>query len=163
MPSKKIPKLQEKSSIIKESFIDKELLQASLVQRELMKTIETLSDRLENLNSTLELIQEHEFIQLHKSKWRIVSYQMFLGFLFAIGTVMGLVFISWATYTFFKDSEILKQIVDNQLKSRSFNLGSIKEKAVKDAGTSILNPYSKSETLTGTGKDSQSGSKMLTP
>ncbi len=55
------------------------------------------------------------------------------------------------------------QIVDGQLKSRNFNLGNIKEKAVKDAGTSILNPYSKSEVLTGTGKVSQSGSKIPTP
>lgn len=37
------------------------------------------------------------------------------------------------TYTFFKDSEVLKGIVDNQLKIRQFDLKEIKDKAKTDA------------------------------
>lgn len=37
------------------------------------------------------------------------------------------------TYTFFKDSEVLKGIVDNQLKLRQFDLKEIKDKAKLDA------------------------------
>lgn len=37
------------------------------------------------------------------------------------------------TYTFFKDSEVLRGIVDNQLKLRQFDLKEIKEKARADA------------------------------
>lgn len=48
--------------------------------------------------------------------------------LFAIGTVFGLVLLSWLTFNFFKDSEILTQIVQNQLKVRQFDIGGIREK-----------------------------------
>ena len=37
------------------------------------------------------------------------------------------------TYTFFKDSEVLRSVVDNQLKMRQFDLKEIKEKAKTDA------------------------------
>lgn len=130
MPKKHV----EKNDILKESFVEKELLNASLVQRELMATIEVLNDNLKALNATLMLIREHEFVELHKSKWRIIAYQIALGILFAIGTVVGLALISWSTYTFFKDNEILRQIVDKQLNSRNFNLSEIRERATKDAG-----------------------------
>ncbi len=53
--------------------------------------------------------------------------------LFALGTVVGLASISWATYTFFKDNAILRQIVDKQLESRNFNFTEIKNRATKDA------------------------------
>lgn len=98
-----------------------------------MITIRELNSQLLTLNSTLNLIREHEFVELHKSKWRIIAYQIALGMLFAIGTVLGLALISWSTYTFFKDSEILRQIVDKQLDSRNFNLTEIKNRATKDA------------------------------
>ncbi|MFZ4461905.1 MAG: hypothetical protein ACOYN2_05320 [Patescibacteria group bacterium] len=128
-------KTADKHEILKETFVEKELLNASLVQRELMATIEVLNENLKALNGTLLLIREHEFVELHKSKWRIIAYQIALGILFAIGTVIGLALISWATYTFFKDNEILRQIVDKQLSNRNFNLTEIRERATKDAGT----------------------------
>lgn len=49
--------------------------------------------------------------------------------MFAIGTVLGLLFLSWLTYHFFKDSTVLKNMVDNQLNMRQFNIQNIKEKA----------------------------------
>lgn len=124
----------EKKKILKNSFVEQELLNASMIQKELMMTIRELNVQIGSLNTTLHLIQEHEFVEFHKSKWRIIAYQLALGMLFAIGTVMGLVLISWATYTFFKDSEILMQIVEKQLSSRNFNLSEIRERAAKDAG-----------------------------
>jgi hypothetical protein len=130
------PKNSQKKNILRESFIEKELLNASVVQQELLISIRDLNSQLGILNSTINLIREHEFVELHKSKWRIVIYQLCLGTLFAVGTVLGLALISWATYTFFKDNEILRQIVDKQLSTRNFNLGEIKDRAVKDANGS---------------------------
>jgi hypothetical protein len=127
------PQVSQKKAIIKKSFIEQELLNASVVQKELMMSIRDLNSQLGILNVTLNLIREHEFVELHKSKWRIVIYQLCLGILFAVGTVLGLALISWATYTFFKDNEILRQIVDKQLSTRNFNLWEIKDRAVKDA------------------------------
>ncbi len=46
MSPKKITKTQEKQSIIKESFIEKELLNASVVQKELMLSIRDLNTQL---------------------------------------------------------------------------------------------------------------------
>jgi hypothetical protein len=122
-----------REKIIKESFIEQELLNASVVQKELMRSLQELNGQMGVLNHTLTLIREHEFVELHKSKWRIITYQILLGILFAIGTVLGLALFSWTTYTFFKDSEILRQIVDKQLDSRNFNITGIREKAIKDA------------------------------
>ncbi len=122
-----------REKIIKESFIEQELLNASVVQKELMRSLQELNGQMGVLNHTLTLIREHEFVELHKSKWRIITYQILLGILFAIGTVLGLALFSWTTYTFFKDSEILRQIVDKQLDSRNFNINGIREKAIKDA------------------------------
>ncbi len=131
MPKKVID--PHKKEVLKESFVEKELLNASLVQRELMTTIDVLNENLKILNSTLVLIREHEFVEFHKSKWKIFAYQILLGMLFAIGTVFGLIALSWASYTVFKDSAILRDIVSSQLKMRSFDLTDIKEKAVRDA------------------------------
>jgi hypothetical protein len=40
------------------------------------------------------------------------------------------------TYTFFKDSQVLRGIVDSQLKMRQFDIREIKDKAEKAAGGS---------------------------
>lgn len=122
----------EVQKVIKESFIEQELLNASVVQKELMSTIKELNSELKSLNGTLKLVQEHEFIHLHRSKWRIIAYNLSLGILFAIGTVLGLALFSWATYTFFKDNEMLRQIIEKQMNYRNINLSELREKAVKD-------------------------------
>lgn len=132
--------VSEKKEILKESFVDKELLNASLVQRELMGTIEILNENLKALNRTLILIREHEFVEFHKSKWKIFAHQILLGMLFAFGTVFGLIFLSWASYNVFKDSAILRDIVQSQLKMRNFDLTDIKDKAIRDAGSGQTAP-----------------------
>lgn len=53
--------------------------------------------------------------------------------------------LSWTTYTFFKDSTVLRGIVDSQLQIRRFNLDQIKEKAMKDAESSPFLNNGKSE------------------
>lgn len=117
----------------RETMVEKELLQASIVQRELVTELRALKESLGVLDQTLNLIKEHEFVELHSSKWKIFAYQIGLGMLFAFGTVFGLVFLSWMTYTFFKDSEVLRGVVDNQLKMRRLDFNEIKEKARTDA------------------------------
>ncbi len=67
-----------RQKIAKESFIELELLNASVVQRELMRAIRDLNTQMGTLNSTLNLIREHEFVELHNSKWRIIAYQISL-------------------------------------------------------------------------------------
>ncbi len=57
-----------KKKIMKESFVEQELLGASIVQKELMTTIKQLNLQLSTLNTTLNLIREHEFVEFHKSK-----------------------------------------------------------------------------------------------
>ena len=140
LPTSEETASNQKKKIMKESFVEQELLGASVVQKELMATIRDLNTQLGTLNTTLNLIREHEFVEFHKSKWRIIAYQIALGMLFAIGTVVGLASISWATYTFFKDNEILRQIVDKQLESRNFNFTEIRNRATKDAGGTVKVP-----------------------
>ncbi len=122
---------QARQNVLRESLVEKELVQASIVQRELVKGLKDLNANLKTLDDTLNLIREHEFVEFHKSKWKIFAYQILLGILFAAGTVLGLALLSWMTYTFFKDSEILKGIVESQLKMRQFDLKEIKEKAIE--------------------------------
>lgn len=132
--------VSEMGKAMKKSFVEQELLVASVVQKELMTTIKELNTQIGILNHTINLVREHEFVELHKSKWRIIAYQIALGILFAIGTVLGLALFSWATYTFFKDNEILRQIVDKQLSNRNFNLSEIRDRATKDATPNGVEP-----------------------
>ena len=123
-------KKKEQSNIVKEvSFVEKELLLNSLTQKELLKTITELNKTMKELTKTLKILEKHEYLTLHKNKWMLIAYNIFLGMLFAIGTVFGLVLLSWLTFNFFKDSAILTQIIQNQLKVRQFDLGGIREKA----------------------------------
>lgn len=133
---------KKKKEVLKESFVEKELLQASLVQRELMGSLDHLNENLQKLDSTLNLIREHEFVEFHKSKWRIFAYQILLGILFAIGTVLGLILLSWLSYNFFKDSQILRDIVESQLKMRKFDLNEIKDKALSNADSTNSGTFS---------------------
>ena len=52
------------------------------------KTQKELTKQLSELTNAIKLISEHEFTQIHRSKWRIFLYQLSLGMLFAIGTVL---------------------------------------------------------------------------
>ena len=118
-----------KKEIIYSAIVEKELLHNWLVQREQLKTLKELNEAIKNLTIILNEFEKHEFLSIHKSKWKIALYNLALGMLFAIWTVFGLMFLSWSTYHFFKDSEALKNIVNSQLNNRQFNIESIKEKA----------------------------------
>lgn len=120
-------------NVVKEvSFVEKELLLNSLTQQELLKTTKDLNKTIKELTKTLKVLENHEFLMLHKSKWKLIGYNIALGMLFAIGTVCGFLLLSWLTFNFFKDSTILNQFVQNQLKMRQFDIGDIREKVKND-------------------------------
>ena len=120
-------------NIVKEiSFVEKELLLNSMTQKELLKTTMDLNKTIKELTKTLKILENHEYLTLHKNKWKLVGYNILLGMLFAIWTVFGLVLLSWFTFNVFKDSAILNQIIQNQLKIRQFNVGDMREKIKND-------------------------------
>jgi len=98
------------------------------IQKKLLKTLENLNKNIEENNKTLKNIEKHEFLNIHRSKWKMALYNISMWILFAVGTVLWLFLISWFTYHFIKDSETLKWIVDSQLKIRQFSIQDIKEK-----------------------------------
>lgn len=124
---KPIPK-REKASIHERAFIEKELLHSSMAQKELMNVVRELNHTMKELTKTLHLIEQHDFVDLHRKKWKLIAYNISLGILFAIGTVTGLFLISWFSYNFFKDSVILRQIVENQLKIRQLDMNEMKNR-----------------------------------
>lgn len=119
----------KKQEIIYSAIVEKELLHNWLVQKEQLKTLKELNVAIKELIDILKVFETHEFLTIHKSKWKIALYNLSLWMLFAIWTVLWLLFLSWSTFHFFKDSEALKNIVNNQLSSRQFNVQEIKEKA----------------------------------
>lgn len=125
-------KNREKDIAKEVSFVEKELLLNSLTQQELLKTTKGLDKTIKELTKTLKILERHEYLTLHKSKWKLIGYNIFLGMLFAVGTVFGLVLLSWLTFNFFKDSTILNQIIQNQLKMRQLDVGEIREKVKND-------------------------------
>lgn len=129
-------KIVEKNIVKEVSFVEKELLLNSLTQQELLKTTKDLNKTIKDLTKTLKLLEKHEYLNIHKSKWKIIGYNLSLGMLFAIGTVLGFLFLSWLTFNFFKDSAILNQFIQNQLKMRQLDIGDIRAK-VKD---NLANP-----------------------
>lgn len=48
------------------------------IERELIRELRDIGTSLKKLDETLNLIKEHEFIELHSSKWKIFAYQIFL-------------------------------------------------------------------------------------
>lgn len=119
------------------SLIEKELLLNSVTQKELLKTTRDLNKTIKELTKTLKIIEENEYLTIHKNKWKLVGYNIFIGMLFAVGTVFGLVLLSWLTFNFFKDSSILNQIVQNQLRMRQLDVGDIQEKIKNDLTKSL--------------------------
>jgi hypothetical protein len=75
--------------IVKEvSFVEKELLLNSMTQKQLLKTTIDLNRTIKELTKTLKILEKHEYLTLHKNKWKLIGYNIFLGMLFAIGTVL---------------------------------------------------------------------------
>lgn len=118
----------EKKKTLEISFVEKELLHNSLVQREQLKTLKELNNTIKDLTGILKDFESHQFLEIHKSKRKIALYNLSLGMLFAIWTVLWLLILSWSTYHFFKDSTEIKWLIDSQLKLRQFNVQDIKEK-----------------------------------
>ncbi|EKE29850.1 MAG: hypothetical protein ACD_2C00088G0015 [uncultured bacterium (gcode 4)] len=117
-----------KQEIIYSAIVEKELLHNWLVQREQLKTLKELNDTMKDMTIVLKQFENHQFLEIHKSKWKMVLYNLSLWMLFAIGTVLWLMMLSWSTYHFFKDSPALKSAVENQLKLRQFDIQNIKDK-----------------------------------
>lgn len=81
-------KTMEKNIVKEVSFVEKELLLNSLTQQELLKTTKDLNKTIKELTKTLKILEGHEYLTIHKSKWKIIGYNISLGMLFAIGTVL---------------------------------------------------------------------------
>lgn len=128
---KKSQKL-DKKEIIYSAIVEKELLHNWLVQREQLKTLKELEKTMKDMTEVLKEFRDHQFLEIHKSKWKIILYNLSLGMLFAIWTVLGLMFLSWSTYHIFKDSTEIRNIINNQLRVRQFDLQEIKDKAKSD-------------------------------
>lgn len=62
-------------------------ISADEFHKELVVELKKLGKSLKALDQTLNLIKEHEFVEFHSSKWKIFANQIFLGVLFAFGTV----------------------------------------------------------------------------
>lgn len=148
-------KIVEQNIVKEVSFVEKELLLNSMTQQELLKTTRDLNKTIKELTKTLKILERHEYLTLHKNKWKLIGYNIFLGMLFAVGTVFGLVLLSWLTFNFFKDSSILNQIIQNQLKMRQLDVGEIREKVKNDLTKPVQEkelPQSLSGAKTGTGQ-----------
>lgn len=123
----------DKKEIIYSAIVEKELLHNWLVQREQLKTLKELEKTMKDLTEVLTEFRDHQFLEIHKSKRKIILYNLSLGMLFAIWTVLGLMFLSWSTYHIFKDSTEIRNIINNQLKVRQFDLQEIKDKAKENS------------------------------
>lgn len=119
---------KNKQEVLSSSKTEKDSLHAEMVQREQLKTLIELNTTVKNLTDVLKEFENHQFMTIHRSKLKIALYNLSLGMLFAIGTVLWLLLLSWSTYHFFKDSAEIKWFIDSQLKMRQFNVQDIKEK-----------------------------------
>jgi len=129
----------KKREVTEVTMVEKELLLNSMTQQELLKTTKELNKTIKELTKTIQIVENSEYFAIHKNKWRIAIYNVTLGILFAFGTVFGLVLLSWLTFNFFKDSVILKQIVENQLRIRQIDMSQI-----PDFSKNITKPVEKS-------------------
>lgn len=119
---------KDKKEIIENTVAEKWRLHNNLIEKEHYKILIELEKTIKDLTWVLKEFRDHQFLEIHRSKWKIVLYNLSLWILFAIWTVFWLLLISWFTYHFLKDSEAIKQVVDNQLKIRQFDIQNIKEK-----------------------------------
>ncbi|EKE28426.1 MAG: hypothetical protein ACD_3C00060G0006 [uncultured bacterium (gcode 4)] len=121
-------KKMNKQEIIYSAVVEKELLHNWLVQREQLRTLKELNDTMKEMTLVLKQFENHQFLEIHRSKWKIMLYNLSLWMLFAIWTVLWLMLLSWSTYHFFKDSPAIKSAIENQLKMRQFDIQNIKDK-----------------------------------
>lgn len=128
-----------KQEIVYNAIVEKELLHNGLVQREMLKTLKDLNETMKDSTIVLKNLEKHQFLQLHRSTFKIIIYNLAQWMLFAIWTVLWLLFLSWLTYNFLKDSGAIQNIVEKQLNIRQFNVTDIKEK-IKEELNNNQNP-----------------------
>ena len=83
---KEIPSFN-KQEIIYSAIVEKELLHNGMVQREMLRTLKDLSKTMGNLTTVIQSVEQHQFLEMHKKKWKMGLYNIAMGMLFAIGTV----------------------------------------------------------------------------
>jgi len=76
-----------KQEINEKAAMEKERLLNMMTQQELLKTTKDMNETLKELTKTLKVLEKHEYLELHRSKWKLVGYNILLGILFAFGTV----------------------------------------------------------------------------
>lgn len=138
----------EKKEIIYSAIVEKELLHNWLVQREQLKTLKELNSTIKELTDIIKEFETHQFLEIHRSKWKIMLYNLSLWILFAIWTVLWLLLLSWFTYHFVKDSTTLKNVVDDQLKIRQFNINEIKDRVKNELKSEIKPTNEETESWT---------------
>ena len=94
---------------------------------EIKNELKSQTGELKEIKEILILLDSHGIVKLHKNKFYLIIYNISLGILFAIGTVLWLFLISWFTFLFLKDSTIIKDIIDNQLKMRYIDIKNIRK------------------------------------
>lgn len=78
MKTEKSQKQFNKQEIIYSAIVEKELLHNGLVQREQLKTLRELNETMKTLTVILQDFERHEFLEIHKSKWKIILYNISL-------------------------------------------------------------------------------------
>ncbi|HRI36088.1 MAG TPA: hypothetical protein PK765_03330 [bacterium] len=91
-------------------------------------------DEVGKLSMLAEEIRQHELMKQGRSRMRAFLYQIMLGIAFAVGTVFGLVLLSWVTLHYFQDSQMLRDIIERQLDIRNFNIERFREEAKEGSG-----------------------------
>lgn len=84
---------------------------------------------LARIDGSLRDIAERGIPERRPSRAQAFLHQILLGMLFAMGTVLGLALMSWLTYTYFRDSEVIRQIIEDQLRIRNFDFDRLREGA----------------------------------
>jgi hypothetical protein len=90
-------------------------------------------DEVAKLAMLAEDLREHELIKQGRSRLRAFAYNIMLGVAFALGTVLGLVMLSWMTFHYFQDSPILRDVIQRQLQIRNFDFDRLREEAAKSS------------------------------
>ncbi|RPE64871.1 hypothetical protein EDD53_2636 [Pacificibacter maritimus] len=52
-------------------------------------TFETLANQVTSLNAELSRLNQHRFVQLHDSTWKLMWFNMLRGLAFGFGSVAG--------------------------------------------------------------------------
>ena len=68
----------KKQEIVYSAIVEKELLHNGLVQREQLRTLKELNDTIKELTRIIQEFEQHQFLTIHKSKWKIIFYNVSL-------------------------------------------------------------------------------------